>query len=222
MTTRSRSVFLPVGNVLVLIAAGVWLGTILSFGLSAAATFRTLRALHPTLTDPARPADAPGFADHPFDAGQPSFVAGSVVNALTVASLYPVSASAVVLIPVGLVLVRLGTGHHPWLRYSLAIVGLLIVPVVLGNDTAMARDRAAMDSRELTAPERADARADFDAKHKLSERLFGVLALTQLTLIVATAFAVAHPGPDAVAPNDDDDTHDPATHPPAKPSTPMP
>jgi hypothetical protein len=188
------------GNLLVCLAAGVWLGTILAFGLTAASTFGTIRDLAPSLTDPtpgARPADAPDFTDTIFDAGQPDYLAGRVVNGMTGNALMPVSIACLVALTLGLATRQAATGRVTWAGNALGFVafgcfiGVLYANAKMNLEHTMLYDPTL--DRTNDAKGRDITRSIFDFWHLVSERLFGVIALTQLALLGLTTLTPLPP-----------------------------
>ncbi|MEM6332948.1 MAG: hypothetical protein AAF823_06375 [Planctomycetota bacterium] len=175
-----------IGNLMVVLAAGVWLGSILTFGLSAGSTFGTVRALHPSLTDPTpgtRPADAPDFTDVPFDVGQPNYLAGRIVNELTGDVLVPVSIGCFVVMALGLAIRQTVARKIAWVSGGLGLVAVGCFAGAIYVQIEMAARHEKMYDPRTPHESRQTLRSEFDNRHKTSERLFGVIALTQLALI---------------------------------------
>ncbi|MEM0914197.1 MAG: hypothetical protein AAGK09_06250 [Planctomycetota bacterium] len=190
--THARTRAASFAQLLVVLAAGFWLGVIVHFGLAAATTFYTVRSLHPSLTDPDRPADAKDFSGTAFDVGQPDFIAGTVINGVLNRGVMPISTACLAVVVVGLLLSQIARRRIAWVSDALALVILACLVASFINLEAIMVPYAEMYDGSVAPAARAEARAVFDGMHKWSERLFGVIALCLVGLLAAAALA-PHP-----------------------------
>ncbi|MEM9253232.1 MAG: hypothetical protein AAGB29_12865, partial [Planctomycetota bacterium] len=200
---------------LVVLAAGVWVGSILTFGLSAGSTFATVRDLQPSLTDPARPPEAPDFSEVIFDAGQPEYVAGRVVSGFTDRALLPISLAACVLLVVGVILAHIASRRAPWVRYALVVISIGLIAGALYATLMMEVAHGKMYMIAHQKPDPVDYQAHFremfDGYHAIAERLFGLIGITQLALLSVT---VMSPLPSTASPTSTSPHEEPTDPPP--------